>query len=370
MNSSTDNGTLLASEEPSATPAAGHSSSNANPRPRRRSRFRTFVQLLRRGHLYAGLFMLPWTILYAVTAVLFNHPTLFSDQAIVSFGKEALAGTPMESPPAPLDLANQVVAALRERSPEASYALIEPDKARYTQESVFAIVRADGQQINVLINATGQGGTIRSRPIPPAKTTGEKAPFAIAGRDPNANDMRAKRPEAARLAPGDRMGAPSGDALRLDQPLHERVKATVPTLLEKNGFPQGEAAVNFVPELTFLMKADDKVWKVNFNQLTGAVSGRAPDANSAEPLSTRQFLLRLHLAHGYPGEANVQWGWALVVDVMAAIMLFWSVSGLLMWWQIKATRRLGVVMLILSTIAAVWVGLAMHDHMTAMMANR
>jgi len=50
---------------------------------------------------------------------------------------------------------------------------------------------------------------------------------------------------------------------------------------------------------------------------------------------------------------------------MAVIMLFWGCSGLLMWWQIKATRWLGLAVLVLSVVAALWVGLAMHQVMVA-----
>ena len=57
--------------------------------------------------------------------------------------------------------------------------------------------------------------------------------------------------------------------------------------------------------------------------------------------------------------------WALIVDAMAFVMVFWGASGLLMWWQIKATRRLGVVVVLLSVVAAVWMGIGMHEMLTA-----
>ena len=164
--------------EPDASPmtpsVARDSLLVAKATPRGRSPLRTALQLLRRSHLYAGLFMLPWTMVYAVSAVLFNHPQLYEDRIEATFGKEGVAGTPMESPPAPADLANQVIAALRERNPMASYALIEPEKARYAVDSAVAIVRADGQNITLLVNLTGQGGYIRSQPIPPPRPAEEK----------------------------------------------------------------------------------------------------------------------------------------------------------------------------------------------------
>jgi hypothetical protein len=68
----------------------------------------------------------------------------------------------------------------------------------------------------------------------------------------------------------------------------------------------------------------------------------------------------MHLAHGFPGEVNAKWVWAVVVDAMAFVMCFWGVSGLFMWWQLKATRRPGSVVLSLSAIAATALGFAMY----------
>jgi hypothetical protein len=293
--------------------------------PRGRPPVRAALQLLRRSHLYAGLFMLPWTMVYAVSAVLFNHPQLYSDRREATFGKDALAGTPMESPPAPADLANQVIAALRERNPGASYALVEPEKARYAPDSAVANVRADGQNITLLVNLMGNGGYIRSQPAPPPRPAEEKAPFAVG--EAGNNDLREGRPEG-RPAPATR----GGDAVRFAQPLEERVKAAVPELLERHGFPQGKVSVTFVPDLTFLMMADNKMWKVKYHFQTGSVSGGSPDADvpTARPVSTGQFLTQLHLARGYPAEANLRWWWAIIVDAMAGIMVVtvhWSESS-------------------------------------------
>ena len=46
---------------------------------------------------------------------------------------------------------------------------------------------------------------------------------------------------------------------------------------------------------------------------------------------------------------------------MAFAMAFWGVSGLLMWWQLKATRRTGAVVLALSAAAAAALAVAMSD---------
>ena len=53
----------------------------------RRSLFQTGMVWLRRVHLYFGLLLFPWALLYGVTAFLFNHPTAFSEQPTTTFGR-------------------------------------------------------------------------------------------------------------------------------------------------------------------------------------------------------------------------------------------------------------------------------------------
>jgi hypothetical protein len=154
--------------------------------------------------------------------------------------------------------------------------------------------------------------------------------------------------------------------LHLPEPLHERVKASVPTILERTGFPKGDVTVAAVPDLNFRVQdATGRTWKVVANTLTGSLSGSVvEDTREPSDLSIRRYLLRLHVAHGYPTSGGVRWWWAIIVDAMAFIMVFWAVSGLLMWWQLKATRKLGVVMLLLSAGAAVWLALGMYQAFT------
>jgi hypothetical protein len=307
------------------------------------------LHLLRRTHLYCGLLMLPWAVMYGVTAFLFNHPTAFSDQPYVEFSRETLADTPMATPPTPAEVAEQVVIALRANAqPGASYTLVEPEQACYTREFAFAVVRLDGQEINVLIDATGAGGSVRSREVPVEKPV-EEAPF---GRSGYSKPGRPLRRDQVPLLPN---------------ALHERVKEAIPAILERTGFPSGEVTVTSVPDLSFLMDAEGKRWRVTFNALTGAVAGRLLDDEPPPPkTSTRNFLLRLHTAHGYPYQHGSRWIWAVVVDVMAIVLVFWGLSGLAMWWQLRALRRSGAIVLALSTGAAVAIAIGMHAALTSL----
>ena len=188
----------------------------------------------------------------------------------------------------------------------------------------------------------------------------EKAPFAMGG----GAGGRGGRGSGKRGGPsrGDASGPSSG--LRLSDPLHERVKAAVPTILERTGFPAGEVTVTSVPDVVFPVEAGGRVWTATYNPMTGGVSGRPAGEKPEADLGWRQFLLGLHKAHGYPGEANGRWWWALFADAMGLTMCFWGLSGLVMWWQVKATRKAGAVVLVLSAAAATALGFAMHAAMT------
>lgn len=297
-------------------------------------------------------------MLYGVTAFLFNHPTAFSDQPTATFGRAATAGTPLENLPTPVEQAATVVAALNARlKPTTPYTLTDPTMAGYNREFAFATVKTDGRTVSVLFDVNAGGGTVRMATDPPPPPPVEKAPFAVGSPAPRSPQGKGKR------QPADTR--PVEDGLFLDQPLHERVKATVPTVLERTGFPTGDVTVTSVPELTFPLTADGKTWAASYNPMTGAVTGQPADAVAAPEMTARRFLLRLHTAHGYPGEPNARWLWAVLVDATAGVMCFWGASGLFMWWQLKATRTAGTVVLLVSAISAAALGVAMYQAMTS-----
>lgn len=322
-----------------------------SPSPSRRSWPKRVMHLLRRGHLYFGLFLFPWAILYGVTAFLFNHPTVFPDRPTASFSRDALADTPLGGLPSPDEQAQAIIAALNDQQkPKTPYKL-GVGEARYaTRDFLFATVRADARTFSVVYYVKGGGATIRETNTAPSWRK-SPAPFAT-------GKAAVPRPR------GMGMGMNGGSAhnhdggLKIEMDMVDRFKAAVPILLERNGFPAGELTISSAPDLKFPVEAEGTTWTATYNPLTHGVTGT--DSAAAESdLSLRSFLLRLHLAHGYSGEGT-KWFWALIVDAMALTMCYWGLSGLLMWWQIKATRKPGLVILVLSTGAATVLGFSMH----------
>ena len=136
---------------------------------------------IRKLHLYSGLFLIPWTLLYGVTAFLFNHPTAFSDAPMSMFGRESTAGTALENLPQPPDMAAKVVDELnRLQQPGIPYKLDRSKPIKFNREFAFATVAVDGETVGVLFDPVNGGGTIRSSPAPAPVVT-EQPPFAMRG---------------------------------------------------------------------------------------------------------------------------------------------------------------------------------------------
>ncbi|HVJ81837.1 MAG TPA: hypothetical protein VNC50_12290 [Planctomycetia bacterium] len=310
---------------------------------------------VRRLHLYLGLFLFPWACLYGATAFLFNHPSAFADATVHSFAAAELAGTEMEDAPSAEGLARQVFAALEKRKPEGAYWRLEnAADAKWGREFAFATAKGEaGRPISLLFDLQHGGGTIRIGKPAAEKPVETKAPFAVGsaqsrrgGRGPGGGNP--ERPNRG------------GDRLELDRPYPERIKAAAVNLLAKRGISASEVTVTSVPPVQFTIDADGALWRASFDPLLGGVEGKPAESKTANELSWRGFLLRLHTAHGYPASTTPKWFWAAIVDAMAFVMVFWGVSGIMMWRQLKAERRTGWALLTASAAVATALAIGMH----------
>jgi hypothetical protein len=337
-----------------------HAQATANVKPTVTPQTRPFLRVLmswvRRTHLYLGLFLFPWAVLYGVTAFLFNHPTAFSDQASTRFAADLLRDTPFATLSAPSVVAGTIVEALQTKEPTSRYTLLRPDEAKYSREFAFAnATLSDGESISILFDVAGTGGTIRSQPRT-SSTPKTPAPFAI-GADRTMPDRGAKSKSQAK----EKLASRPNQGLALQETLADQVKATMPIVVERAGFSSiSQSTITSVPDLVFRIDRDDVEWEVTYNALTGSVTGRLASEIEPKSISVRRFLTRLHLAHGYPSTVGTRWAWAVIVDLMAFVMCFWGISGLFMWWQIKSTRIWGLLTLGVSAALACALGFGMY----------
>jgi hypothetical protein len=57
------------------------------------------------------------------------------------------------------------------------------------------------------------------------------------------------------------------------------------------------------------------------------------------------FLERMHRRRGYDQPYALEDSWGLTVDVAVVCMVFWSLSGIWLWWELKPTRKWGTLSL-------------------------
>ena len=162
----------MAIAEPESKPQDKVASiTRSQAKSRARTRLNKVMKLVRRSHLYAGLFLVPWVLMYGVTALLFNHPMLFPDGLfkLQPIEPADLAGTPLERLPAPRVLAAQVVEALNKSGSSDSnsskstptYRLVRPEEATFAREYSATVPGGDMNHF-VRLDLAKREGTIRS----------------------------------------------------------------------------------------------------------------------------------------------------------------------------------------------------------------
>jgi hypothetical protein len=310
---------------------------------------------MRRTHLYFGLFLLPWAMLYGVTGLLFNHPGLFADAPVLHYSRADLAGTPLADPVSPDDQARAVLDQLNANQKPASPYTLGTGNAWFSGRDTFiAMVHGEERSFSVTFDPRTGSGMIRETS---AKPGSKPAPFA-AGQAQSGG---------GRMGMGGRGGMGpmqrQSGGISIESGIPDRLKDAIPRLLEKKGLPGGKVMISQSPEIKFPVLVNGETWTASWNPLTTAVTG-TPGADRTE-LSLRSFLLRMHLTRGYPGEFNLKWFWAVGVDAMALVLCFWAISGIFMWWQIKSTRKAGFAVVAISAVAAGVLGVGMWGLLAA-----
>ncbi len=333
--------------------------------------------VIRRLHLYTGLFLWPWAMLYGITGFLFNHPEAFPDRPIIALTQEHIAGTELEDLPSPRRLAGEVVEALREaqrdsptspklgKTDPATYKLLEEPAPKYQRSTIS--IRATGQDTrhSVFLRLTSGTGRIRQEKPSVTKTDAKKGAKKTESGQTHKPAGR-KKEQRKSIPPGSPEAGDSfeiGGGLQTKTPLVNRITEGLKASLRKLDIPAEEVTITRGTNLIFRMEADGKVWTASYDFQRGSVRS-IPEEASSSNLSTRRFLTRLHLAHGYPEDVQARWFWAIGVDVMSFVLVFWGLSGLIMWWQLKSQRKLGAAILLVSTITMTCLVLGMHEALT------
>ncbi|MEM7785495.1 MAG: hypothetical protein AAF623_19265, partial [Planctomycetota bacterium] len=293
---------------------------------------------IRRIHLYSGLFMFPWVLMYGFSGWFFNHPGYYSGDQLSKFSAASVADGKLLEIPDPQSLAPAVVEQINLESanvdgPETKLTTnVTPHFDRYLSFSVTT----EGQSHRIEVHPESGNGSVRTTLIEKKEESDEL--------EPPANPLEFV------------------SQVELEENSQTYVEEFVPGILEELELESGEVKPSrFSPSLIFSAEVDGEPTEIAYNLGSGSVR---PFRQNSDGMTAKRFLQRLHLSRGYSPNMDTKTFWAISVDAMFLSMVFWGTSGIIMWWQIRKTRRIGIVVLAASLACTVWLGLGMHSKMT------
>lgn len=232
------------------------------------------VQLCRKVHLYLGLLLAPFILVYGISAILFNHPmdfTIGTDQEVASYDYLL---------PNPKDVA-------------ASFNLGNVKEAYYQK---FFFFKEDGARRVLLFQNFGKFK--------------ELVKF----------DKEEKNVQKEQSLP-----------IEID-----------PLLIHFQGIKKDSVKVERFPELYIQTDKGSFVYDAQKKNLTSIESFSFIHLLKERNLSS--YLKNLHKTHKIFGPWHYKI-WAIFVDIIALSMIFWVLSGLVMWYSVKKQHNLGMKLL-------------------------
>jgi hypothetical protein len=278
----------------------------------------------RRAHLYLGLFLLPWVLLYGITGPMFSHKGLFSEADLQSM-KIGDLKLPIADFPELDRLAETIVGQVQASVPGKKIVIDTTHKPSLTGGILYEM-DGDNSRIVVEIDPINELATIERHPLNTEK--------------PN------------KLLPG------IHDVVLPDAPLDLATQSVKP-ILEMAKIADARNIRDFGwTKINFLASVDGTparfTYVLNDNHLD------VTEYKGEDGMTGRELLMRLHTTHGYPISWNARRIWILFSDLMGIAMVSWAITGLLMWWQIKRTRLFGAVVIACSLVVAMLLYWGIH----------
>lgn len=273
--------------------------------------------VVRRIHMYCGLLLLPWLLFFGLSGLLFNHPNIGENtqgQRIQNDASRQIAAwDPDES-------AQRVLAQINEQ--ESGWTIAPGYSAKWDGYAIYTAKIADGQDTVIWDVSKGRGIWARR----------------MARDEPAGSHFPRRNLELEGLR-----------ALELSDDLNQLLRAQG---REEQSVLRAHPRI--APRLRMVVQdPQGQVWNLEYSSAQGELSGRRRSDWPAIGMS--QLFAKLHTTHHFTMSIGARWFWALFEDLLGLAMIFWSLSGIVMWWQLKKTRRWGVISLVVAILLALGV---------------
>lgn len=304
-------------------------------RPRRsKKNYNRWMKLVRRAHLYAGLILLPWVLFFGVSGFLLNHNTaLFGGRTQVE----------------------------KQLSPTSSEPLSHYQSIDAQSVAAQILEQINAQSATTSYQLQGSNASVAGALSYTAHTQAGEVTVKI---DLESGDTEISKNAQQSVAQS--KSAFEGKRVKLENFDTDTTETLATKLLEAEGYEIEEALelkTRGAPELRFqVVDTDGRAWKTTYNFASGKLSARATD--EASGFNLHAALTRLHKSHDYPDQVNARWFWTLFADITALTLIFWGVSGGIMWWQMKPTRLIGISGLSFAAVLAALIFGGTLNHLT------
>lgn len=253
-------------------------------------------------HLYCGLALVPWVLLYAVSGMLFNHPDW---------------SAPGRGP------------------------------TRFTLSELEAVGSAEvlDAQAAALAVAAALGDGVELEASPPPRLRSRLHAKRTDGSDELWLRFPSRRGSwGTRIETTPRVPATLGDIGHVDVPNHDAAawQSFADAVASRVEGAPATTELDRAPTLRFHARIDGETWEVDYDPKSGDVSF---EAVADREVRLPRLLARLHMTHVYPDTLGVAWLHALIVDLTALCLVMWCLTGLFMWWQMRKVRVIGWVVI-------------------------
>jgi hypothetical protein len=280
--------------------------------------YNRFMKLVRRVHLYLGLMLFPWLLLYGISGVLYNHPQIGRDISGQRLSPDRVASLTTFRSWDPNAIARDLVGVVNNGGDR--FRLDPSSSAQYRGWALMGSPASDGGKHVVIVDLASGGAIVAQHGAPKSSTT---APFYTPRIELPGYSTAELAAQISPVLPGLGIDAPA---------LRAHPKAT--------------------PQLKFrVLDEDGTPWNVLYDLGTQTLDGRRAD--EASPMLFVELLERFHQQHHFPGNFGPMFWWAVLADLTGLTMALWALTGLLMWWQMKRLRVVGTICVAAAVLIAI-----------------
>lgn len=279
------------------------------------------MKIVRRIHMYLGLLLVPWVVLFGIGGFFFNHTSTFWGGTV-----ETVANIPAKT--------------------TQKKTAFQPLETEEVIEEILKKINADGTEIYSLKGSPWMHGDLKFT----GRSGKQTMNVSIDMENGETEVTQSNRPRVEQEKPAFDKQAVSLPFASVDT-LAEQFKGLLANegIEIEGGLQTPSRGSN--AEIRFLVTdSNGRDWRASYKFADSTLSAVADDSDSG--LTFYSAVTRLHKTHHYPDNFGARWVWSFIGDITAISMVVWGLSGLVMWWQIQPTRALGTIAIFIAAIVS------------------